>query len=225
MNENIQILIVEDDEATRYICEFALHNEGYQVTNVTNIAEARTALAKIHFSLVVLDLNLPDGKGITLIRDFNWQSFLIMTASATPLDRYQGFNSGAMDYLVKPFHPGELLHRIKNILFNKHSQSVKSIQFGEWMLDLTNHTFSQAGELVELTRGEFAILTMLASAKGRTLSRDTLLISVARESGDGHPRTVDVLISRLRKKIEKEPRRPCYILTIPGLGYRLADTL
>jgi len=225
MAKIIKILIVEDDEATQYICEFTLHNEGYQVTLAANIAEARTALAKKNFNLVLLDLNLPDGKGMSLVRDFSSQSFLIMTVNATPQERYQGFKAGARDYLIKPFHPGELVHRIKNLLVNKPDQSENNLQFGKCILNLATHTFTQAGYVVELTRGEFALLAALAGAKGRIISRDTLLESIARESGDGHPRTVDVLISRLRKKIENEPRQPSYILTAPGLGYRLVDTL
>lgn len=225
MDESIEILIIEDDEATRYICEFALQNEGYQVTLTKNVAEARAALAQKNFNLVLLDLNLPDGKGISLIRDFSWQSFLIMTVSATPQERYQGFKSGAIDYLIKPFHPGELLHRIKNLLVKKPNQSENNLQFGECILNLATHTFTQGGYVVELTRGEYAILAALASAKGIILSRDILLESIVRDSGEGHPRTVDVLISRLRKKIENEPRKPNYILTAPGFGYRLVDTL
>ena len=225
MDKKIQILIVEDDEATQYICEFALQNEGYQVTLAANIAEARTALAQRHFNLILLDLNLPDGKGMSLIRHFSSQPFLIMTVSATPQERYQGFEAGARDYLIKPFHPGELLHRINNLLVKEPSQCENSIQFGEWILDLAARTLSQAGDVVELTRGEFALLAALAVAKGRILSRVALLESIARESGEGHPRTVDVLISRLRKKIENEPRQPSYILTAPGFGYRLVDTL
>jgi DNA-binding response OmpR family regulator len=225
MAKIIKILIVEDDEATQYICEFTLHNEGYQVTLAANIAEARTALAKKNFNLVLLDLNLPDGNGMSLVRDFSSQPFLIMTVSATPQERYQGFKAGAKDYLIKPFHPGELMHRIKNLLVKEPDKSENSLQFGKCLLNLATHTFSQAGYVVELTRGEFALLAVLARAKGKVISRDTLLKSIARESGDGHPRTVDVLISRLRKKIENEPRKPSYVLTVPGLGYRLVDTV
>jgi DNA-binding response OmpR family regulator len=225
MAKIIKILIVEDDEATQYICEFTLHNEGYQVTLAANIAEARTALAKKNFNLVLLDLNLPDGNGMSLVRYFSSQPFLIMTVSATPQERYQGFKAGAKDYLIKPFHPGELMHRIKNLLVKEPDKSENSLQFGKCLLNLATHTFSQAGYVVELTRGEFALLAVLARAKGKVISRDTLLKSIARESGDGHPRTVDVLISRLRKKIENEPRKPSYVLTVPGLGYRLVDTV
>jgi DNA-binding response OmpR family regulator len=223
MNKKVKILVVEDDEATQYICEFALKNEGYQVVLAPNITEAKAALEETHFNLVLLDLNLPDGKGMSLVELFSSQPFLIMTICATPQERYLGFESGAGDYLVKPFHPGELIHRINKLLANEPNQCLDNILFGDWLLNFAARTLSNMGHEVELTRGEFAILATLAEAKGNIVSRDRLLESVTREVGAGHPRTVDVLISRLRKKVENEPRQPCHILTAPGLGYRLVD--
>lgn len=95
MNKKVKILVVEDDEATQYICEFALKNEGYQVVLAPNITEAKAALEETHFNLVLLDLNLPDGKGMSLVELFSSQPFLIMTICATPQERYLGFESGA----------------------------------------------------------------------------------------------------------------------------------
>lgn len=209
MDEKSPILIIEDDDATRYLCEVVLLKEGYQVTLAANIAEAQVALSTTRFSLIALDLNLPDGKGVDLIRDFDAVPFLIMTARSKPEDRFQGFEAGARDYLVKPFHPGELIYRVNNLLLNNAKPIEDSLKFGEWILNLADLTLIKSGDFVELTRGEFDLLTALVRAKGRVLSRDFLLDVIKGKTGDGHPRTVDVLISRLRKKIETDPHRPC----------------
>lgn len=225
MDSKKHILLIEDDETTRCICEFTLHNKGYRVTLASTIAEAKIALAQTHFDLIILDLHLPDGLGISLIPHFNSQPFLIMTVSASPQERYKGFEAGAFDYLIKPFHPGELLHRIKSLLIIEPNQSNHCIQFGKWILNFSLRTLCSEGDNIELTRGEFELLSALVNAKGVILSRGVLLTLIAREPGQGHPRTVDVLISRLRKKIENQPQNPRYILTVPELGYRLAPNL
>lgn len=217
-----QILIVEDDDATRYLCEAVLLKEGYQVTLAATVAEAQTALSDTRFSLVALDLNLPDGKGMDLIQSVSSVPFLIMTISCNPQERFRGFEAGAGDYLVKPFHPGELIHRVNNLLLN-HTKAVRDcLQFGEWILNMADLTLVKADDAVELTRGEFDLLAALVGAKGRVLSRDFLLDVISGKTGDGHPRTVDVLISRLRKKVESNPHQPRYILTVSGIGYRMA---
>ncbi|MBY4677664.1 response regulator transcription factor [Marinobacterium arenosum] len=225
---NRDVLVVEDDDANRYLCETLLLKEGYQVQAVTNIADACTSLKARTYDLVILDLNLPDGDGLTLARQYchpDSLPFLIMTTRGAAQERYLGFEAGATDYLIKPFHPGELIYRVQHLMRKSGKQEVQDrLQFGDWTLDIVERTLAdQAGNPVNLTRGEFDLLAALASSRGRVLGRDSLLEAITGDTSNGHPRTVDVLISRLRKKIESDPGQPRHILTVPGLGYRLEN--
>lgn len=224
----IDILVVEDDDAIRYLCEAILKKNHAYITCVASLHEALIALEKTHFNLLIIDLNLPDGDGLDLVKQFSIDSttpILIMTGRGTPLQRFEGLEAGAADYLIKPFHPGELLHRVETLLASKlaHKAPDKNqFQLGEWMLNRSSRTLSNtAGNTIDITQGEFDLLVALACAQGHVVSRNKLLDAITLGEGNGHPRTVDVLISRLRKKLEPTPRQPRYIITVPKLGYRL----
>ncbi len=225
-----RILVIEDEDATRYLCEVLLRKEGYQVVLAENGADGMTALAVKKFDMVLLDLNLPDGDGLDLAGQISKLPdeipILMMTVRNRPEERMVGFESGAKDYLVKPFHPGELIHRIHNILADQQDLHLKKTKtchtFGNWMLDAKSRMFkAEGGRRIELTRGEFDLLAELALKKDRAVDRFELLDIVTRGESEGHPRTVDVLISRIRRKIEQEPDIPVTIKTVPGIGYRL----
>jgi len=227
MQSKTEILVVEDDDVNRYLCETLLRKEGYEVTSVASFQDARIALEKRNYPLVILDLNLPDGDGLGLARSFSNElsrKFLIMTARDAAQERYLGFEAGAADYLIKPFHPGELLHRVRNLLPETKKQD--HLVFGEWTINLSSRTLvDQGGNAVSLTRGEFDLLATLAASGGRVISRDTLLEEISRDAVNASTRTVDVLVSRIRKKIEPNPASPRYVLTVPSLGYRLGETV
>ncbi|MCG8636181.1 MAG: response regulator transcription factor [Desulfobacterales bacterium] len=225
-----RILVIEDEDATRYLCEALLRKEGYQVMLAENGTAGMTALAVKRFDMVLLDLNLPDGDGLDLAgqisRLADEMPILMMTVRNRPEERMEGFESGAKDYLVKPFHPGELIHRVRNILAgNRNPRSEKNRTchtFGSWILDAESRMFrADDGRRMELTRGEFDLMAELAGKKDRAVDRFELLDIVTRGESEGHPRTVDVLISRIRRKIGQEPDIPVTIKTVPGIGYRL----
>jgi len=226
MSTDTEILVVEDDDTIRFLCETLLQKESYRVNVAKTVAEARIMLEKTRYDLIILDLNLPDGDGLDLTRRSSpthpLPPFIIMSARDTALDRYLGFEAGATDYLIKPFHPGELIYRVRNLLPKTNSLPKSLLPLGANQLDLDRQIlFDQAGTPIKLTRGEFNMLATLVRANGRPVNRDSLLDSIVQE-GDGNPKTVDVLISRLRKKIEPDPRRPCHIYTVPGMGYRFS---
>lgn len=221
------ILVVEDDDSTRYLCETLLQKEGYRVAAVENGGEALASTRRGRFDLVVLDLNLPDGDGMEVAQLLHRQGVpvLIMTVRREADERLAGFEAGALDYLIKPFHPRELVFRVRNALdrcARAEPGQALATTFGAWRLDRDRRTLeSDDTGRVELTRGEFELLSILLLAKGRAVARDRLLDVVSRGHGEGHPRTVDVLVSRLRRKIETDPKNPVHILTVPGVGYRL----
>ncbi|MDF1614810.1 response regulator transcription factor [Desulfurivibrio dismutans] len=223
-----RILVIDDDPSLLYLCATVLLKEGYQVDYAANQAEALPALEQNEYSLVVLDLNLPDGDGLEIGRRLQQRQtpFLVMTVRSQPAERLLGFESGAADYLIKPFLPHELTHRVRRILPSWEEQARQQnnsrVPLGRWQFDLKRQALvAEDGQMTRLTGGEFKLLAALITADGRVISRDRLSTVVAREEGGGHFRTVDVLVSRLRKKIEDNPRQPEIILTITGAGYRL----
>ena len=222
-----KVLIVEDDSAIRFLCEKVLSQGGCSVVAVECLAMARAQLAVASFDLLVVDLNLPDGDGLQLVEEVHRTTelpVLIMTQRDSPDQRLAGFDAGATDYLIKPFLPGELIHRVNGMLKVQLSDDVaaQSVLLGTTQLNMKQRCLQrQDGGFIELTTGEFDLLLALVEANGRALSRGTLLEVVTRRDSFGHPRTVDVLVSRLRKKLEPEPTRPQFIITVPRFGYRL----
>ncbi|MBY4677653.1 response regulator transcription factor [Marinobacterium arenosum] len=232
----MNVLLVEDEGAIRYLCDTVLRKNGYQTTAATTIQAARKALETAAFDLLIIDLNLPDGDGLQLVHAESLAGatpILVMTGRNTPEQRFEGFEAGATDYLIKPFHPGELLHRVQGLLSGQRrapaaegAEEADALPpFGPWVLDpSTSNLIMDSGTAVELTPGEFDLLKRLFAAQGHVVSRDSLLEAVTRGESEGHPRTVDVLISRLRKKLEPDPANPRHIITVPRQGYRLEAT-
>lgn len=226
-----RILVIEDEDATRFLCDALLRKEGYRVELAETGAAGMSALAFKRFDLVLLDLNLPDGDGLEFARRIGElpekTPILMMTVRDRPEERMDGFESGANDYLTKPFHPGELIHRVANViaagqeLSRQKKEERATYRFGDWTLNLESRVLESAeGRQIELTRGEFDILTELAARMGRVVDRYELLDVVARGESEGHPRTVDVLVSRIRKKLN-EVDVPFEIKTAPSIGYQL----
>lgn len=226
----MHILVVDDDEHIRDLLTSYLATEGYRVTTAPTAAVARQLLESETYDLVVLDLRLPDGDGLTvvpLIRKDSHVPVIILSVKDQDIDRIVGLELGADDYLTKPFNPRELLARIKAVLrragegHGRDSDELRAIvQFANWELDLTAQRLrGQDGREVELTKAEFGLLAAFVKRPQRVLTRDQLLDLTRIDGGEVFDRSIDVLILRLRRKIEANPKEPRIIKTERGAGY------
>jgi two-component system phosphate regulon response regulator OmpR len=217
------LLVVDDDAPIRERLRRYLINQGFRVTTAGDAAEARARLASIAFDLLVLDVMMPGESGLDLTKSLRLDSripILLLTAMAEPEDRINGLERGADDYLAKPFEPRELVLRIRNILqrLPQPSTSVAELRFGACRLDLARGELFRGGDAVHLTAAEAALLLALAHRVGEPVSREAL----SQEAQfSGNVRTVDVQVTRLRRKIERDPKFPRYLQTVRGTGYVL----
>lgn len=229
MVESPHILVVDDDTRLRDLLRKYLADNGFRVSAAADAAEARKALASFDFDLMVLDRMMPGETGLELAQSLRKERrvpILMLTAMGEAADRIAGLETGADDYLTKPFEPRELLLRIHSILrrVNEMPQTpppvTDEISFGPFRFDLNRGELSRGEERIRLTDAERSLLAALARAAGATLSREEL----ARLTGPGNnARTVDVQVTRLRRKIEPDPKFPRYLQTARGRGYRLAS--
>jgi two-component system, OmpR family, phosphate regulon response regulator OmpR len=223
-DEPAHILVVDDDRRLRELLRKYLVESGFLVTAAVDAADARQKLAAITFDLIVLDVMMPGESGLQLTADLRQKlstPILLLTAMSEAEDRIAGLESGADDYLPKPFEPRELVLRINSILRRlapPPSRAAGTIRLGSFTFDIERSELTQEGERVRLTTGEENLLRILAQHAGETVSRETLT-----DSGmiDGGVRAVDVQVTRLRRKIEPDPRLPRYLHTVRGEGYVL----
>ncbi|MFS2011923.1 response regulator [Azospirillum sp. CT11-132] len=228
----MHILAVDDDEPIRELLASYLAGEGYRVTTAQDTASARQALDGDPVDLVVCDLRLPDGDGLGLVRQIRTESqipVIILSSKDQDVDRIVGLELGADDYLTKPFNPRELLARIKAVLRRVSSDARPArsadelravVQFANWELDLTAQRLrGQEGREVELTKAEFGLLAAFVKRPQRVLTRDQLLDLTRVDGAEVFDRSIDVLILRLRRKIEANPKEPRIIKTERGAGY------
>ena len=215
------ILVVDDDERLRKLLRKYLADNGYAVTTAADAAEARQQLGAIVPDLIVLDVMMPGESGVDLTKSLRAQGavpILLLTAMGATEDRIHGLESGADDYLPKPFEPRELLLRIAGILRRAPREELPAaprlIRFGRFVFEPQRGELLQGGEIVHITSAEAQLLALLTATPGQPLSRDDL----AGRTG-AMPRAVDVQVTRLRKKIEADPRRPRYLQTVRGHGY------
>ncbi len=224
MSEQAHILVVDDDKRLRQLLCKYLADNGYLVSTAADAAEARQQLGAMAFDLLVLDVMMPGESGIELTRSLradNPVPILLLTAMGETADRINGLESGADDYLAKPFEPRELLLRISSVLRRSVREPLpqrRHCRFGRFTFDASRGELLDDGLAVHLTSGETALLAVLAETPGQTLSREEL---AARTGAGGNLRTVDVQITRLRKKIEDDARLPRYLQTVRGRGYVL----
>ena len=217
------ILVVDDDRRLRDLLRKYLADNGFRVTTAENAAAARARLAGFAFDLIVLDVMMPGESGLELtsaLRRDSGVPILLLTAMGDADDRIAGLERGADDYLPKPFEPRELLLRIGGILrrAGPPPPAEPEVRFGEFCFDLARGELRRHDEPVRLTSGETGLLGVFALNPGVTLTRERL----GRESRLGaNPRTVDVQIARLRRKIEADPKAPRYLQTVWGAGYAL----
>ena len=220
------LLVVDDDARLRSALRRYLIRHGFRVTEAADAADARAKLAAFEFDLLVLDVMMPGDSGFVLLSELRRTSrvpVLMLTAMAEPGDRVNGLERGADDYLAKPFEPRELVLRLKNILARAPTPAApaaaaRELHFGDCRLDLVRGELTRAGVPVHLTEGEAALLMALAAKAGEPMSREALS---AHNQFGGNERTVDVQITRLRRKIERDPKFPRYLQTVRGTGYVL----
>lgn len=215
------LLVVDDDARLRELLRRYLSDSGFRVTAAADASEARSNLASFAFDLVVLDVMMPGESGLELTRALRADGripVLLLTAMAEPEDRINGLEQGADDYLTKPFEPRELVLRVRNLLQRRPATDVasKDIRFGGCRFDVVRGELYRGGDLVHLTAAEAGLLSMLAQKAGQAVSREELSISLS-----SNLRNVDVQMTRLRRKIERDPRFPRYLQTVRGTGYIL----
>jgi two-component system phosphate regulon response regulator OmpR len=218
------ILVVDDDTRLRQLLNKYLVENGYLVSTAADAAQARQQLGAMAFDLIVLDVMMPGESGLRLtksLRADNAVPILLLTAMGETADRINGLEMGADDYLTKPFEPRELLLRINSIL-RRSARDVpmeaQPCRFGRFTFDPGRGELQSDDEIVRLTSAEAALLALLALSPGETLSREDL---AAKTGNSNNLRTVDVQVTRLRKKIEEDPRLPRYLQTVRGRGYVL----
>jgi two-component system phosphate regulon response regulator OmpR len=216
------LLVVDDDKRLRELLQQYLRDNGFAVTVATDAVDARGKLALFLFDLMVLDVMMPSETGIEFARSLQSKSppILFLTAMAETEDRIAGLEVGGDDYLVKPFDPRELVLRIQAILkrTTKHTKPNTHIYFGDYQFDFTQGRLEKNGQQFTLTTGETQLLKTLAENVGLAVTRETLASALGAGNNE---RSVDVQITRLRKKIEPDNSKPLYIQTVRGSGYIL----
>ena len=225
-----KILIIEDEPDIRKTLEYNISREGYEVISASSLSEGREKLESASFSLLLLDLMLPDGSGLDLCRELKQDKSLssmpviILTAKDDEVDKVVGFELGADDYVTKPFSVRELILRVKAVLKRGERKSDNmevQRQFGELKIDVDSHEVFVNDDRVSLTALEFKLLCQLVDRRGRVQSRDQLLSDVWGYSSDVTTRTVDTHIKRLREKLGDMGK---YVQTIRGVGYKFTRT-
>ena len=225
-----RILIIEDEPDIRKTLEYNISREGYKVVSASSLSEGKEQINSSDFSLILLDLMLPDGSGLDLCREIKSDKdksptpIIILTAKDDEVDKVVGFELGADDYVTKPFSVRELILRIKAIL--KRGESKKETlevqrQFGELTMNIDSHEVFVNSEQIILTALEFRLLRQLVDRRGRVQSRDQLLSDVWGYSAEVTTRTVDTHIKRLREKLGTMGK---YVQTIRGVGYKFSRT-
>jgi len=225
------IVIVEDDPVTRAKLAAYFTAEGYRVSEAEDGSRMREVLASSPADLLMLDINLPDEDGLALTREQRQRSeigIILVTGRTDSVDRIVGLEMGADDYVTKPFNQRELLARVKNLLRRVRRErsegDAKPVRrFLGWTLDPGNRTLhDHDGQFVDLTRAEFKALALFTANPGKVLSRDRILHEVAKRDWDPSDRTVDVVVRRLRQKLNDDSRHPRIIVTSHGEGYLFA---
>jgi two-component system KDP operon response regulator KdpE len=222
----MRVLIVEDEADIRRVVRLSLESEGHEVFEADGVKRALIDAGARRPDLVVLDLGLPDGDGVDLIRDMrSWSTIpvIVLSARSSEADKIAALDAGADDYLVKPFGAGELLARVRAQL-RRHAQHTPSgdpiVTFGDVRIDLPRRSVERAGQAVHLTPIEYRLLTFMVAQPDRVITHRQLLEAVW---GPGHAEDIHyvrVHMANLRKKIEADASMPRHLITEAGIGYR-----
>ncbi|MGE8101485.1 response regulator [Pseudomonas fluorescens] len=227
-----RVLIVDDDPLIRELLHAYLSQEGYEVHCAATAELAETFLASQTVDLVMLDIRLPGKDGLTLTRELRVRSevgIILITGRNDEIDRIVGLECGADDYVIKPLNPRELVSRAKNLVRRvRHAQMPQPVaaiprpvkQFAAWALDTDRRRLiDHAGSETMLTHGEYQLLSVFLRNSGHTLSRDQLMDQIRNREWVPNDRSIDVLVGRLRRKLNDDPAEPQLIITIHGAGY------
>jgi two-component system phosphate regulon response regulator OmpR len=224
MSEELpHVLVVDDDKRLRDLLRKYLSDNGFMVSTAADAADARGKLASFGFDLLIVDIMMPGEDGLTFTASLRRDSqvpILLLTARGESDDRIAGLEAGADDYLAKPFEPRELVLRMNSILRRvpRSAEPPPEIRLGRWLYDAEREALRDGDEIVRLTAAEASLLTVLAANPGLILTREDLS---ERSRVSCNVRTVDVQVTRLRRKIEPDPRLPRYLVTVRGEGYVL----
>lgn len=223
------ILLVDDDAALLEVTSIVLASEGYRVLTAEDGVEALRIVGRESLDLVILDVMLPQMSGFEVLKKIREQSnvpVILLTAKSQSVDKVVGLELGADDYITKPFDTKEMLARIKAILRRFGRQDGRgrdaTIKLGPLELDAEGYTVSRDGDLLDLTPTEFKILAMLIRRPGQAFTRSQISEAVSTSQHYLASRYIDVHISRLRGKVERDPSKPEFIQTVPSVGYRAA---
>ncbi|HNR00922.1 MAG TPA: response regulator transcription factor [Anaerolineaceae bacterium] len=219
------ILIIEDEVTLARILQSYLEREGYHVLSAQRGDTGLDLCLSENVDLVLLDLNLPGMDGVDVATEVLREKdipIIMVTARVEEIDRLKGLELGADDYITKPFSPREVLARVKTVLRRVNRSRVEEDRFliPPFEIDIDAHLVKKAGQEIDLTPSEFAILVTLARHPGRVFSRLQLLEATQGQSFEGYERTVDAHIKNLRAKIEEDARKPAFIKTVFGVGYK-----
>jgi two-component system KDP operon response regulator KdpE len=220
------VLLVEDEPGIRRFVRAALEAEGCAVHEAASLERGRIELANRRPDLLVLDLGLPDGDGLTLLaelRQWSGMPALVLSARSNEVDKVGALDAGADDYLAKPFGVAELLARVRALLRRsmRPPLAASRIVFGEVVVDLDQRTVTRDGQPVHLTPIEYRLLSLLIAGGGRMVTQRQLLAGAWGPNHVEHAHYLRVYMTGLRRKLERDPRLPVHILTEPGVGYRL----
>jgi two-component system, OmpR family, alkaline phosphatase synthesis response regulator PhoP len=231
-----RVLVVEDESSIQTLLQFNLEQAGYEVFAESDGLSGLESAKKLSLDIIILDLMLPEMDGIEVCKRLRQEHImtpiLMLTAKDDEFDKVLGLELGADDYMTKPFSPREVIARIKailrragqgqqNALANKEEED--KLEIGELVIYPENYEAYFKKQLIELTPKEFELLVYLVKNKGRVLTREQLLNAIWNYDFVGDTRIVDVHISHLREKIERNTRKPAYIKTIRGLGYKMEE--
>ncbi|WP_372605165.1 response regulator [Actibacterium sp.] len=227
--QDVHLLIVDDDERIRVLLQKYLVRNGFLVSAARDAAHARRLLGGLEFDLIVLDVMMPDEDGVTLTRELRKiidTPIMLLTARGETSDRISGLEAGADDYLAKPFEPKELLLRINAILRRiphvpEPVGGPKVLHLGAVRYDVDRGELWQGDAPIRLTATEAQLMRIFSANPGEAVTRTRLVEELGRDDGQAQERAVDVQITRLRRKIETDPKQPRYLQTVRGAGYML----
>ena len=220
----IQVVVVEDDTPTRHALALELRKENLKVYEASDVLACSALLRQERVDAVVLDVSPPEVHRWGLLRELRQQSdvaILVVSPHQSPESQIEALDFGADDYLIKPVHHGELAARVRSVVRRRYRFRDRKKRVGQWTVDIDLRTVTAGETTSELTRGEFEILVKLIELGSRIVSRETLLAAVSRRPKDADLRTIDTLVSRLRRKLGDDQDSPTLIVTVPGFGYRL----
>jgi two-component system KDP operon response regulator KdpE len=224
----LRVLVVEDDREIRALMQSSLSVEGFEVQTAVTLSEASALLRHSPPDVIVLDLGLPDGDGVQLVREVRTRHSLpiiVVSARHQEAQKIQLLDAGADDYLTKPFSVGELLARIRVALRHRGTALAAAVtvhELDDLRIDLAAHSVLRNGELLHLTPTEFKLLARLVRSAGRVVTHRQLLLDVWGPEFTEHTHYLRLYMAQLRAKIEREPAEPRHLLTETGVGYRLA---